>query len=120
MIDHLSPREVEELAASAAHGDALPAVIGAFLEGTRLRLGWDHAIAEADLGRAARAAAGSAAADDAVADGDAAVPAAEPLAALLARASRWCAMRGLHLMSFAGDEPGGEPLGDRRWFMAVG
>lgn len=103
MIDHLSPREVAELEADAAAGDALPAVIAAFRDGTRLLLGWDHAVAEAALGRAAGAMRG-----------------AEPLAALLMRAGRWCATRGLHLMSFAGDEPGGEPIGDRRWFMAVG
>ena len=101
MIDHLSPREVEDLAAAAATGDALPAVIGAFAEGTRLRLGWDHAIDEAALGRAAGLAG-------------------EALAAVLKRASRWCATHGLHLMSFAGAGPGEEPLGDRRWFMAVG
>jgi hypothetical protein len=103
VIDHLSPREVADLAAAADAGDALPRIIAAFTDGTRLRLGWDHAIDEAALGRAARAA-----------------QAAEPLAALLARAGRWCATRGLHLLSFAGDLPGGEPLGDRRWFMAVG
>ncbi len=101
MIDHLSPREVAELEAAAAAGDALPRVIAVFTDGTRLRLGWDHAIEEAALRRAAAGAG-------------------EPLAALLARAGRWCATRGLHLLSFAGDEPGGEPLGDRRWFMAVG
>lgn len=113
MIDHLSPREVEELEGAAGRGDALAAVIGAFADGTRLRLGWDHAIAEADLARAARGA---------VERRDAAAGAApvEPVAALLARAGRWCATHGLHLLSFAGEAPGDEPLGDRRWFMAVG
>lgn len=114
MIDHLSPREVEELAAAAAAGDPLPEVIAAFTEGTRLRLGWDHAIDEATLGLAARAAAERSAA----ARGGTAT--AEPLADLMTRAGRWAAERGLHLMSFAGAGPGEEPLGDRRWFMAVG
>lgn len=100
MIDHLSPREVEELAAAAAAGDALPRVIAAFTEGTRLRLGWDCAMDEAQLRRAASAG--------------------ESMADLMARAGRWAAERGLHLMSFAGAGPGEEPLGDRRWFMAVG
>jgi hypothetical protein len=102
VIDHLSPREIEALESAAAGGAAWPRVVLLFADGSRLRLGWDRALADRQiavlLGGAARAACGEAA--------------------------RWCAAHGLHLMSYAGEAPGegpGEdPVGETLWFMAVG
>ena len=100
MIDYLSPREESELRAAAAAGEDWPRVIVPhFLDGARLRLGWDEARLESDIlpgmhGERRRAA--------------------------VAAASRWCAEHGLHLLSFEGDGPGADPVGERRHFMAVG
>src|SRR5262245_50851264 len=92
VIDHLAPREVSEIEAARAAGEEWPRVIASFASGTRLLLGWDRARAESGIG-------GRAACE---------------------RAARWCAEHGLHLLSFEGEGPGGEPVGERRWFMAVG
>ena len=112
MIDHLSPREIEALDAAAAAGEIWPAALrGFFLDGTRLLLGWDHARGETEM----RAALGRPA-------GQAPAPAADRAAfrAALETAARFCTEHGLHFLSFEGSGPGEEPLGERRWFMAVG
>jgi hypothetical protein len=107
VIDHLSPREMETLEAAAASGEIWPETLRRFfLDGTRLRLGWDEARGEEEM-RASLA-------------GDAAHPDRGALRAALERAARFCAEHGLHFLSFEGSGPGEEPLGERRWFMAVG
>ena len=100
MIDHLSPREEEDLRRAEAAGAAWPALLRAFfLDGSRLRLGWDASRGEDEmLGGIPRAA----------------------LRTALEEAARFCAAHGLHFLSFEGERPGDEPLGERRWFMAVG
>jgi hypothetical protein len=107
VIDHLSPREIEALDTAAAAGEIWPAALRRFfLDGTRLLLGWDHARGESEM----RAALGS--------------PAGPPdragFRAALETAARFCTEHGLHFLSFEGSGPGEEPLGERRWFMAVG
>lgn len=100
MIDYLSPREESELIAAAAAGEDWPRVLAPhFLDGARLRLGWDSARSEGELLRGLSA---------------------ERLRSAVAVASRWCADHGLHLLSFEGDGPGADPVGERRYFMAVG
>lgn len=94
MIDHLSPREEDELHQAEAAGASWPAVLRAyFLDGSRLRLGWDASRGESEM-RASRAA--------------------------LEEAARFCSAHGLHFLFFEGSMPGDEPLGERRWFLAVG
>lgn len=102
MIDHLSPREMESLRTAAASGETWPQVLQAFfLDGTRLVLGWDRARSEPEM--------------------IAALPLDRAgLRAALERAARFCTEHGLHLLSFEGEGPGEEPLGERRWFLAVG
>jgi len=103
VIDHLSPREIEELGSAAAGGAVWPRVVLLFADGTLLRLGWDRALAEGAIAaRLDRATAPAAA------------------RAACAEAARWCAAHGLHLMPYAGDGPGGDPVGETLWFMAVG
>jgi hypothetical protein len=98
MLDHLSPRECAELEAAERRGEAWArALRAAFLEGSRLVLGIDHA----PSGRRIAAAAG--------------VPAAD-LPEAMTRAARWCRARGLHLLDFPGDDP----EEGRRHLMAVG
>jgi len=103
VIDHLSPREIEELGSAVDSGALWPRVVLMFVDGTLLRLGWDRALAEGAiatrLGRATAPAAARAA---------------------CAEATRWCAAHGLHLLSYAGDGPGEDPVGESLWFMAVG
>lgn len=117
MIDHLSPREMETLETARASGEAWPLVLRRFfLDGTRLVLGWDRAKSEPEMLAAL-------AVDREGAGGD--VPKAPPidragLRAALERAARFCTEHGLHLLSFEGEGPGEEPLGERRWFLAVG
>lgn len=101
MIDHLSPREEEELAAALTRGEAWPRALACFADGPRLLLGWDRALGEAEIAR--RLGADTAAVHE-----------------VLERAGRWCAAHGLHLMSYAGEGPGADPVGETRWFMAVG
>lgn len=111
MIDHLSPREMETLAAAAAAGEMWPRVLRVFfLDGTRLALGWDRAKSEPEM-LAALATPGEAAGGVIDRTG---------LRAALERAARFCTEHGLHLLSFEGEGPGEEPLGERRWFLAVG
>jgi hypothetical protein len=96
MIDHLSPREEEDLRRAEAAGAAWPALLRAhFLDGSRLRLGWDASRGESDLG-------------------------GPSVRGALEEAARFCAAHGLHFLFFEGEKPGDEPLGERRWFMAVG
>ena len=103
MIDHLSPREIEELGSAAAGGAEWPGVVLLFVDGTLLRLGWDRALSQGAIAmRLDRAT----------------VPAAARAAC--AEAARWCAVHGLHLMSYAGGGPGEDPVGETLWFMAVG
>lgn len=102
MIDHLSPREMGTLDAARAAGEVWPAVLlRFFLDGSRLLLGWDRARGEEEM----RAVLG--------------VDRGEVRAAL-EKAARFCTEHGLHFLSFEGSGPGEEPLGERRWFMAVG
>jgi len=105
VIDHLSPREIEELESAAAAGADWPRVVLLFVDGTLLRLGWDRALSQGAI--AARL-------DRAM------VPAAAHQRAACAEAARWCAAHGLHLMSYAGGGPGEDPVGETLWFMAVG
>jgi hypothetical protein len=101
MIDCLSPREEAELRAAIGAGELWPRlVLEAFADGWRLRLGWDSALDERDL--AARLGPGA------------------DVEASLRAAVRWCAARGLHLLSYEADGPGEDPMTGRRWFMAVG
>ena len=102
VIDHLSPREMETLDRAEAAGELWPRALRRFfVDGTRFVLGWDDARSEAEM-------AAALAIDRAA------------LRAALDRAARFCTERGLHLLSFEGEGPGEEPLGERRWFLAVG
>ena len=108
MIDLVSPREEAELNDSVRAGEDWARVItAAFLDGTRLVLGWDAARTEPEIARAI----GIGVPD--VADRD-------RLRAALRRAARWCAEHGLHLLDFEGEGPGADTMGPRRYFMAVG
>jgi hypothetical protein len=94
MIEFLSPREEEELGRALAAGGAWARVIAhRFADGARLRLGAERALSEREVG-APRAA--------------------------LEEAARWCAAHGLHLLSYEGEGPGGDAIGERFYFMAVG
>lgn len=98
MIDHLSPRECDELERILRSGLDWPRVIrSCYLDGTRLRLGSDLARSEKEIA----AAAGI-----------------DPKAVrrVIADAARFCQEHGLHLLGYdAGDRAGG-------WhhFLAVG
>lgn len=101
MIDHLSPREEDDLRRAEAEGALWPRLLRAFfLDGSRLRLGWDASRGESEMlaGFADRGAVRKA----------------------LEEAARFCTTHGLHFLFFEGENPGDEPLGERRWFMAVG
>jgi hypothetical protein len=99
MLEHLSPRERRDVEAAERRGEAWACVlVRAFLEGPRLRLGFDAAPSEREVA----AAAG--------------LPRPRAQAALR-EAAAWCHARGLHLMEFAGED---EDAGGRRWLMAVG
>jgi len=103
VIDLVSPREEAELNDSVRAGEDWARVItAAFLDGTRLVLGWDAARTEPEIAAAIGAA-----------DRD-------RLRAALRRAARWCAEHGLHLLDFEGEGPGADTIGPRRYFMAVG
>ena len=98
MIDHLSPREHEEVERAAAADRHWARVLrGVFLDGTRLVLGIDSARSEAQI--AAATGLDRSQVPGAVAD-----------------AARWCAGHGLHLLGFPGESG---PDGWRH-FMAVG
>ena len=115
VIDHLSPREMETLEAAAASGESWPIVLRRFfVDGTRFVLGWDQAWSEPEmLAALARDPAGGGRAPSGAID-------RAGLRAALERAARFCTEHGLHLLSFEGEGPGEEPLGERRWFLAVG
>ena len=95
MIDYLSPREERDLEAAAQNGAAWPRVIGCFLDGARLLLGWDHGLSEGEIGR--RAAVDRSA-----------------LRAAIDEAVRFCVTRKLHLLGWQ------ETDGGMHYFMAVG
>ncbi len=95
MIEYLSPRECGDLRLAAGRGAAWARVVGCFLDGARLLLGWDQARAEDEIARLAGI-----------------VP-AEARAAI-EEASRWCVARKLHLLGWQEED------GSRRHFMAVG
>jgi hypothetical protein len=115
VIDHLSPREMDALDAAAASGEIWPAALRRFfLDGTRLLLGWDHARGESEM-RAALENPSGAVEDDAPR-----TIGRSSFRSALERAARFCTEHGLHFLSFEGSGPGEEPLGERRWFMAVG
>ena len=104
---------METLEAAEAAGEIWPRALRRFfVDGTRLVLGWDRARSEpemlAALSEDARGNAGAPRVDRST------------LRAALDRAARFCTERGLHLLSFEGEGPGEEPLGERRWFLAVG
>lgn len=94
MIEFLSPREEEDLRRALAEGHGWARVIAQrFADGARLRLGADRSLSEREVG--------------------------EPRAAI-ETATRWCAEHGLHLLAYEGEGPAGDPIGERRYFMAVG
>ena len=95
MIDYLSPRESRDLEAAARGGAAWPRVIGCFLDGARLLLGWDHGLAEEEIGRRAAIERSG-------------------LRTAIDQAVRFCVERKLHLLSWQ--------EADESWtyFMAVG
>ena len=94
MIEFLSLREEDELRRAKDEGQGWARVIlDSFAAGARLRLGWDQARTEPEIGETREA---------------------------IAEAARWCARHGLHLMAFEGEGPGEDPVGERRHFMAVG
>lgn len=94
MIEFLSPREEADLRRALAGGEGWARVIALrFADGARLRLGSDRSLSEREVG--------------------------EPRA-LIDRAARWCAEHGLHLMAYDEEGPGADPIGERRYFMAVG
>jgi hypothetical protein len=95
MIDYLSPRETRELEDVARSGAVWPRVIGLFLDGARLLLGWDHGLSEDEIARSARVDAGAA-------------------RAAIDEAVRWSVGHRLHLLGWQ------EPDGVWRYFMAVG
>jgi len=98
LLDHLSPREYEDLVRAGRDGEPWARILlEEFLDGTRLVLGIDSAVPEERLAAAAR------------------LPRAEAGAAI-AQAARWCLERGLHLLGFPGEHPGE----GWRHFMAVG
>jgi len=94
MIDYLSPREVASLENEERGGAAWPRVIGCFLDGSRLLLGWDHGLREEEIARRAAVEQGARAAID--------------------EAVRWCVTRKLHLLGWQ------EADGRFTYFMAVG
>ena len=94
MIEFLSPREEADLRRAIDAGEGWARVIAIrFADGARLRLGSDLSLSERQVGEAR---------------------------ADIERASRWCAEHGLHLLAYEGEGPGGDPIGERRYFMAVG
>ncbi len=111
---------MDQLDDATASGEIWPALLRRFfLEGSRLLLGWDRARGEEEM-RSALAIASAAAPADATRD-DAPRPLTKrDVRAALEKAARFATGHGLHFLSFEGSGPGEEPLGERRWFMAVG
>lgn len=101
---------METLREASAAGAIWPHVLRRFfVDGTRLVLGWDQAKSEPEMIAALAADREEPAPIDRAG-----------LRAALERAARFCTEHGLHLLSFEGEGPGEEPLGERRWFLAVG
>jgi len=96
MLDYLSPREYEEVRESERRGQGWARVVRLFLDGPRLRLGWDVALCEDEIGRLARL-------------GDSGTARAAIDAAV-----RWAVEHRLHLLGWQ------EPDDTWRYFMAVG
>jgi hypothetical protein len=116
MIDHLSPREEDDLRRAEAEGAAWPALLRAyFLDGSRLHLGWDASHGESEM---LPALPGDASREDAL--GPVSRERRAALRRALEEAARFCTSHGLHFLFFEGENAGDEPLGERRWFMAVG
>jgi hypothetical protein len=98
MIDHLSPRECEELERAERSGLDWPRVIrSGFLDGTRLLLGSDRARTEREIEVAAGIEPDS-------------------VRRAIEEAARWCGEHGLHLLGYT-TEGGGDGW---RHFLAVG
>ncbi len=98
MIEHLSPREREELEHAVDAGLAWPRVLrSSFLDGPRLVLGIDHARSEAEIAAASR------------------IDRPE-VRAEIAAAALWCVEHGLHLLGY----PAEDEAGEWRHFLAVG
>jgi hypothetical protein len=95
MIDYLSPREMKSLEDETRAGARWPRVIGCFLDGARLLLGWDHGLSEDEIGRRATIARPDA-------------------RAAIGEAVRWSVGHRLHLLGWQ------EPDDVWRYFMAVG
>jgi hypothetical protein len=108
VIDLVSPIEEAELNDAVRAGQDWARVLtAAFLDGTRLVLGWDAARTEPEI--AAAIGIGGPGDDQRA-----------RLREALQRAARWCAEHGLHLLDFEGEGPGADTIGARRYFMAVG
>ena len=109
---------MDQLDDATASGEIWPALLRRFfLAGSRLLLGWDRARGEEDMRSALATAAAPA---DATRDDAPRTLTKSELRAALEQAARFATEHGLHFLSFEGSGPGEEPLGERRWFMAVG
>jgi len=95
VLDHLSPREEDEVGRAEEQGRGWARVIRLFLDGSRLLLGWDRARSDDEIARLARLDAGAA-------------------RAAIEEAVRWSVEHRLHLLGWQ------EPDGGWRYFMAVG
>jgi hypothetical protein len=95
MIEYLSPREYQDVARAETDGRGWARVIGCFLDGPRLLLGWDLARSTDEIARLAGL--------DAAAVGEA-----------IDEAVRWSVGHRLHLLCWR------EPDEGWRYFMAVG
>ncbi len=95
VIDYLSPREYDEVAEAETRQRGWSRVLRCFLDGPRLRLGWDLALTRGEIERRAGLAAAT--------SGEA-----------IDEASRWATRHGLHLLGWEEED------GSRLYFMAVG
>jgi hypothetical protein len=95
MLDYLSPREYEDLEKAESQGCGWARVVRSFLDGARLRLGWDCARSVDEIARLAG-----------LADPD--------IGEAIDEAVRWSVGHKLHLLGWQ------EPDGGWRYFMAVG
>src|SRR5437899_5648848 len=113
MIDHLSPRECQDLETGIGRGEAWPRIIrDCFLQGSRLLLGIDRSRSESEIAEAA--AIGT-----------------DAVRGAIHEAGLWCVAHGLHLLGFPPDDSeiggagpdgprAGAPSGAWRYFMAGG
>lgn len=98
MIEHLSPREREELERAVDSGHAWAGVLlSCFADGPRLVLGIDRALSEAEIATASRIGR-------------------PEVREAIAAAARWCVGHGLHLLGY----PVEDGAGEWRHFLAVG